>query len=63
MTNHQSRQDINSLHATAASRIQGGSWNAYTVRPANELHDEIECHWAIERFIFEQGLPRDEDFG
>jgi hypothetical protein len=62
MSNYQNRQDANSPGVTVASRIRGGHWNADAVRSSKELHDEIGCHWTIEQYIFEQGLPRDEEF-
>lgn len=62
MRNVQSGQDSKLSDATLASRIQGGNWNTLAVRPAKVLYDEVECQWSIERFIFEQGLPRDDEF-
>ncbi len=64
MRNFPSGQDSkwSDADATLVSRIQGGNWNTLAVRPANVLHDEVECQWSIERFIFEQGLPRDDQF-
>ena len=62
MRNLQNRQDVKLLDASVASRIQGGNWNTLTVKPAKVLYDEVECQWSIDRFIFEQGLPRDDQF-
>lgn len=62
MSNHQHRQGANSVGVTRASRIQGGRWTADAVESSRELHDEAGCYWTIERYIFEQGLPRDEEF-